>query len=128
MIGVGAELLLISHWDDWWQWMPIVALTLGIAVLCGHLIIQNRASLRAIQLIMLLFVLCGVLGMWLHYDGRVEFRLELDPTLAGWRLFCEAMTGSTSPPVLAPGVMIQMGLMGLVCVYGHPAGTRQHSA
>jgi hypothetical protein len=58
---------------------------------------------------MLAFILNGVLGMWLHYDGRVEFRLELEPSLAGWELFRAAMTGSTTPPVLAPGMMIQMG-------------------
>jgi hypothetical protein len=128
MIGVAAELLLISHWEDWWQLTPLVALTLGLVVLSGHVFFQNRASLRAIQLVMLLFVLSGVLGIWLHYDGRVEFRLELDPTLTGWRLLSAAMTGSTTPPVLAPGVMIQMGCMGLACVYGQPASVRQHSA
>jgi hypothetical protein len=127
MSGVGAELLLISHWEDWWQFTPLVALTLGPVVLGGHVIFQSRASLRAVQLVMILFVLSGLLGMWLHYDGRVEFRRELDPTLAGWTLFRAAMTGSTTPPVLAPGVMIQMGCMGIVCVYGHPAGVRQHS-
>lgn len=128
IIGVGAELLLISHWEDWWQSTPLVALTLGLVVLSGHVILQNRASLRAIQFVMVLFVLSGVLGTWLHYDGRVEFRLELDPTLAGWRLFSAAMMGSTTPPVLAPGIMIQMGCMGLACVYGQPVRVRQHSS
>ena len=128
MIGIGAELLLISHWEDWWQLTPLIVLMLGLVVLSGHVIFRNRASLRAIQLVMLLFVLSGVLGIWLHYDGRVEFRLELDPSLAGWKLFQAAMTGSTTPPVLAPGVMIQMGCLGLVCVYGHPAGLGQHVA
>jgi hypothetical protein len=125
IIGVGAELLLISHWEDGWQSTPLIALTLGLVALSGHVIFQNRASLRAIQFIMVLFVLSGVLGVWLHYDGRVEFRLELDPALAGWRLFCAAMMGSTTPPVLAPGIMIQMGCMGLVCVYGQPARVRE---
>jgi hypothetical protein len=125
MIGVGAELLLISHWEDWWQSTPLVALALGLAALGGHLVFQNHASLRAIQFVMVLFVLSGVLGMWLHYDGRVEFRLELDPSLTGWGLFSAAMTGSTTPPVLAPGVMIQMGCMGLACVYGQSGRVRE---
>jgi hypothetical protein len=128
MIGVGAELLLISHWEDWWQCTPLVALTLGLVVLSGHLILQNRASLRTIQFVMVLLVLSGVLGIWLHYDGRVEFRRELDPTLAGWRMFRAATTGSTSPPLLAPGIMIQMGCMGLLCVHGQLADGRQNSA
>jgi hypothetical protein len=125
MIGVGAELLLISHWEDWWQRTPLVVLTGGLVVLCGHVICPNVTSTRAFQLVMLVFILTGALGMWLHYDGRVEFRLELDPSLAGWKLFRAAMTGSTTPPVLAPGMMIQMGCMGLACIYRHPACAAQ---
>jgi hypothetical protein len=122
IIGVGVELLLISHWEDWWQRTPLVVLAVGLVVLCFQVVLPNRTSLRAFNLLMLLFVLSGVLGMWLHYDSRVEFRLELDPTLAGWKLFRAAMTGSTTPPVLASGVMIQMGCMGMVCVHRHPDG------
>jgi hypothetical protein len=128
VIGVWVELLLISHWEDWWQRAPLVLLTLGLIVLCGHMICQNRISIRMFQVVMLLFVLSGVVGIWLHYDGRVEFRLELDPSLAGWKLFRAALTGSTTPPVLAPGVMIQMGCMGLACVYRHAAGAANRDA
>ena len=128
MIGVGAELLLISHWEDWWQRMPLVLLAVGLVVLVRPRDLPEPLSIRAFQLVMLLFVLSGCLGMWLHYDGRAEFRLELDPSLAGWKLFRAAMTGSTTPPVLAPGMMIQMGCLGLACVYRHPAGAAQRDA
>jgi hypothetical protein len=122
IVGLGAELLLISHWEDWWQRTPLVVLAMGLVVVCSHVICQNGTSIRAFQLVMILLVLSGIVGIWLHYDGRVEFRQELNPSLAGWKLFRAAMTGSTTPPVLAPGVMIQMGCMGLACVYRHPAG------
>jgi hypothetical protein len=117
IIGVGAELLLLSHWEDWWQLVPLIVLAVGLAVLTCHVIWRNQASLRAFQLVMILFLLSGGLGIWLHYDGRAEFRQELDPSLAGWKLFRAAMTGSTTPPVLAPGMMIQMGCLGLACLY-----------
>jgi hypothetical protein len=39
--------------------------------------------------------------------------------LAGWELFKEAMTGAT--PALAPGAMVQLGLIGLAWSYRHPA-------
>jgi hypothetical protein len=122
MVGVAAELLLISHWEDWWQWMPLVVLTLGLAVLVGHVTMRNRITLRAFRVVMWSFLMTGGLGLWLHYDGRAEFRLELDPSLTGWRLFSEAMTGSTTPPVLAPGIMIQIGCLGLASVYRLKAG------
>ena len=122
ILGVGAELLLVAHWDGSFQWTPLVLLAGGLFALAGLAIWRNRASRRVFQWVMVLFIAAGCLGTWLHYDGRVEFRQELDPSLAGWALFRSAMIGSTSPPVLAPGVMIQMGLLGLAAVYFLPAG------
>jgi hypothetical protein len=122
ILGVAAELVLIGHWEDVWQWTPLVLLGVGLVVLAGHAICRNRASLRAVQWTMLLFLAGGVLGTWLHYDGRAEFRQEGDPSLGGWSLFGAAMTGSSTPPVLAPAVMIQMGCLGLLAVYRHSAG------
>lgn len=117
IIGVTAELLLIAHWEGVWQWTPLIVLSVGLIFVLAHGIFRNRASRRAFQLVMVVFVLSGALGTWLHYDGRVEFRQELDPSLTGWSLFRSAMTGSSTPPVLAPGVMIQMGFLGLICAY-----------
>jgi hypothetical protein len=98
-------------------------LAAGPAALLGHAIWRNWASRRVFQGVMLLFVLGGILGTWLHYDGRAEFRRELDPSLAGWELFRAAIAGATTPPVLAPGVMIQMGLFGLAAAFRQPAKT-----
>jgi hypothetical protein len=121
MVGVFAELLLVAHWEGITQWTPLVLLGLGILALAGDGILRNPATQRAFNLVMLLFVLAGVVGVYLHYDGRVEFRTELDPSLRGWALFKSAMTGSSSPPVLAPGVMIQMGFLGLIAAFRHNA-------
>jgi hypothetical protein len=38
--------------------------------------------------------------------------------MKGLELFWEAMKGAT--PSLAPGVMAQLGLLGLACTYRHP--------
>jgi hypothetical protein len=40
--------------------------------------------------------------------------------LAGWQLFWQAIRSKT-PPALAPGVMIQLGLIGLAYTYRDPA-------
>jgi len=50
--------------------------------------------------------------MYFHYQGSVEFKLESNPSLRGWSLFREAIR-SKAPPLLAPGVMIQIGLLSL---------------
>jgi hypothetical protein len=128
MLGLGAELLLMEHWQGWWQRTPLILLGVGFVALAGHVIFQNRASRRVFQLVMLLFALSGCLGIWLHYDGRAEFRREVDPSLAGWALFRAAMTGGTTPPVLAPGIMIQTGCLGLILVLRGPAATAQYDA
>jgi hypothetical protein len=128
MLGVFAELLLVAHWEGVTQWTPLVLLGLGILALAGEGILRNQASQQAFNLVMLLFVLAGVVGIWLHYDGRAEFRQELDPSLSGLALFKSAMTGSSTPPVLAPGVMIQMGCLGLIARYQHKADSGVEAA
>jgi hypothetical protein len=65
------------------------------------------------------FLVSGVLGTWYHYTGNVEFELERTPELGGWALFQAAMGGAT--PALAPGTMIQLGLIGLLFTFRHPA-------
>ena len=116
MAGIGAELLLVSHWHGVWQWFPLVLLSAGLVSLVFYAIFQNPAGRRVFQGLMVLCLLAGCLGTWLHFDGRAEFRLELNPSLAGWALFKATMTGSSTPPVLAPAVMIQIGCLGLLCV------------
>jgi hypothetical protein len=128
IIGVFAELLLVAHWEGAWQWTPLVLLGLGILSLSGMAILRNHSSRRAFKAVMALFVLAGVVGVWLHYDGRAEFRQELDPSLSGWALFKSAMTGSSTPPVLAPGVMIQMGVLGLIVLFQYQADTKSDEA
>ena len=66
----------------------------------------------------------GVVGLWLHYQGNTEFELEMYPSLEGLALFWEAIRGAT--PTLAPGTMLELGLLGLAYMYRHPVLTRSH--
>jgi hypothetical protein len=58
--------------------------------------------------------------MALHFQVNMEFQLEMDPALAGMALFRTAILAK-SPPALAPGAMIQLGLIGLAYTFRHPA-------
>jgi len=69
---------------------------------------------------MVLVVATGLVGILLHYKGNREFQHEMDPGLAGWTLFITVMTAK-APPALAPAAMIQIGLLGLIATYRHPA-------
>jgi hypothetical protein len=42
----------------------------------------------------------------------------MNPALAGFELVRESLSGAT--PALAPGTMIQLGLIGLAYTYRHP--------
>lgn len=112
------ELLLLGHIEDAWQWVPVVLLGVGVLVTFWHLVRRDLGSLRVLQMLMLLFVVSGLVGLALHYKGNVEFEKEMYPDLAGWQLFSQAMTGAT--PSLAPGTMVQFGLLGLLYTFRHP--------
>jgi hypothetical protein len=73
---------------------------------------------------MVLFVGSGMLGVVLHYQGNEEFELEMQPALSGRTLVGKTLTGAT--PVLAPGSMSLLGVVGLAFTYRHPL-LRRHS-
>jgi hypothetical protein len=119
MAGLAAELALLEHYDDAWQWVPLVALGLGPAACAAVWRRPGRAALGAFRALMGLYVAAGVLGVYLHLRGNFEFERERDPSLGGSALLWEAMRGAT--PALAPGALAQLGLVGLAFAFRHPA-------
>jgi hypothetical protein len=81
------------------------------------------ASLGILRVVMAVFLVVGVTGVYQHFTGNVGYEKESNPGLAGAELYKAAMMGST--PLLAPGVMMQLGLIGLLYTYRHPAFTRK---
>jgi hypothetical protein len=73
-------------------------------------------SLRALQIVMALFVLAGFIGVGAHFQGSAEFQLELDPSIGTWDLV-QKILHAQAPPLLAPGMMLQLGLIGLAYVF-----------
>lgn len=125
-IGVAAELLLLEHTEDIWQWVPLVLLGASVPAAAWSIAQRNPASLRTFQAVMVLFLFSGVVGVALHYRGNAEFELEMYPSLRGFGLVGEALMGAT--PALAPGTMLQLGLLGLASTYRHPALARRPRA
>jgi hypothetical protein len=116
--GTAVELLLLEHYEEWRQMIPLGLLAAGLLALVWHAVHRSAAPLRALQVLMLMFVIAGATGLLLHYRGNAEFELEMYPSKAGWELFRESMMGAT--PALAPGTMIQLALIGLAYSYRHP--------
>jgi hypothetical protein len=118
-IGSAVDLYLLEHFEDKLQLIPLALLGLAVLVLIWHVIHRGRASVRVYQFVMMLFVIAGLVGLVLHYQGSSEFQLEVNPDLSGMELFLKAIRAK-APPALGPGAMINLGLLGLAYAYRHP--------
>ncbi len=119
VVGSFAELLLLGHDEDLPQFIPLVLFGVALALLAWAAATGARPAFLAFRATMALFIVAGVVGSWLHFQANREFQMEVDPSLAGWALLAEALQAK-SPPALAPGVMVQFGLLGLAWTFRHP--------
>lgn len=120
MTGTAADLLLIEHYEETWQAPPLVLIVIALVLVAALWLKAGRLGVTVLRVVMLLFIVSGALGVVMHYDGSSEFQREIDPSLSGWPLFVKVVTAK-APPALAPGVMVQFGLLGLLYTYRHPA-------
>jgi hypothetical protein len=74
-LGTSAELLLIGHYEDRWQLVPLVVFGAGLLALAWHAAAGTTASARALQLSMLALIAAGGAGVALHH-GRCQAVLE----------------------------------------------------
>lgn len=119
VVGLEVELALLRHADSFSQWIPHVALFIGLISTVLVYLSPRPGRLKAFQLVMVMFLIVGALGVVLHLKGNVEFATERDPSLSGLRLVWKVLRGAT--PALAPGALAQLGLLGLLYTYRHPA-------
>ncbi len=119
--GVLAELWLLGHYEDAWQWAPLALLAGGLGASLRVAARPGPHSLRVLWWILLAQLVSGVVGLFLHIRANVEFELELRPDGDGWHLAREAMTGAF--PALAPGAMLQLALLGMLFCWRHPERT-----
>src|SRR5262245_51247444 len=116
VIGISAELLLLGHTEDASQWIPLVLNDATVVMSAIVAFKPTPGGIRLFQLVMLLLIICGGVGMYLHLQANMEFQLEMDATLAGWALLKKSVVAK-SPPAMAPGAMIQLGLIGLAYTF-----------
>ena len=118
MAGMATELLLSGHYDGPVQRVPLGLMAAVAGVIVWHLLVPGVASVRALQFGMVLFLSTGLIGVGYHYAGNEEFERELYPGVEGTALIRQSLTGAT--PVLAPGSLVLLGLVGLTYAYRHP--------
>ena len=121
--GTGTELIALGHFEDPWQLVPLFVLSVALLSAALQAFAASTASLRFFKTVALTMMAAGAAGIILHYRGNLEFQLETYPDLAGWELF-RKIIHAKAPPALAPGVMAQLGLLGLIYAFRHPLSTR----
>jgi hypothetical protein len=116
LLGTVTELVLLEHYEQPLQFVPLVLIAAALATIVWHLMRRDAASLNALLVVMALFVLAGFAGIAAHFVGSAEYQLELDASMNTWELL-EKVMRAKAPPVLAPGMMLQLGLLGLAYAY-----------
>jgi hypothetical protein len=113
LLGSGVELLLLEHYEDEAQLIPLLAIGAAVCALAWHWVAPGRASRRTLQVVLAGLVVSGLSGVVLHMRGNAEFQRDLDPALSGWPLWWKTLRAK-APPALAPGLLAQLGLLGLI--------------
>jgi hypothetical protein len=117
-LGLLAELGLLGHFKSPTQ---VIAIALLVLVLISSVLAYRAKSvttLRAFQIVMGLLMLGGAFGVVQHLEGNLAFSLELHPQMGFLERAWDVLKGAT--PALAPGTLVQMGLLGLVYTFRHP--------
>jgi len=118
MVGLAPELLLLDHLKSPSQLIPFGLLLLMAIGVAWVYFKPSPASLRLFQALMVVVALGGLLGMWEHVMGNLQYVREINPDLGGLPLLWKALRKGA--PVLAPGVMVQLALLGLAYTFRHP--------
>ena len=118
IIGLEIELALLRHAESFSQWIPHIVLLVGFVASILIYVRPTPGTIRVFQAMMWIFVLVGLLGVFFHLKGNVEFAVERDPSLSGVKLIWKVLRGAT--PALAPGALSQLGLLGLLYTYKQP--------
>jgi hypothetical protein len=118
-VGLLGELVILEHYEELNQYAPLILLSLTTLTIIWHWIAGGRASVRTLQVISIFLIVSGAVGVYFHLTGNIEATKEFEPDLAGLPFWVDVIRGAA--PSLAPGTMVQFGLLGLLYAYRHPA-------
>ena len=117
-LGMAVELLLLAHYEEFDQLIPLVLAAAAVGTLAWTTLAPGPAALLALRAVRAGFVLADAVGVVLHFQANAEFQREIDPALGGLALVWKVVQAK-APPALAPGVMVQLGLLGWLYAHLH---------
>jgi len=100
--------------------VPLVLIGLGVVVLGSYYARGNTASLRALQIVMGLFVLSGFAGMLAHFNGSMEYQLELNPDMKHVGAVGEDPARQGAPSARPRDDDANGAARARLCVHGYP--------
>ena len=121
VVGTVPELLLLHHYNGKDQLIPFFTLGLSGIALIVVVIRQTASTIRALQVVMILTILSSGIGVLEHLKANARnagtlqngerFPTSINAIISGFDGFAQ---------LLAPGVLVQVGLLGLAFTYRHP--------
>jgi hypothetical protein len=122
-VGLIGELVLLEHYGELTQLPPLVLCTAMTLAVVAHWIGGGAKSVRALQVVALLMVLAGAMGVYFHsadnLDNAKRDAEEFSEPTSGSAFWMTVVKGEA--PTLAPGTLIQFGLLALLYAYRHPS-------
>jgi MFS superfamily sulfate permease-like transporter len=112
------ELILVEHYNEPTMFIPFVLAGLALLAIVCAFVWPNKRTFRFLRVAMILLVVGSAVGVFFHLRGNLEISREVDSELRGWGLIWDVLAGSA--PALAPGLLAQAGLLGLLYTYKHP--------
>jgi uncharacterized protein (DUF983 family) len=59
IVGLAAELLLLEHYEDAWQWAPLALLAAGLVAVAAVALRPRRGVLVAFRVLMSVYIVAG---------------------------------------------------------------------
>ena len=123
LIVTEAEFLFVGHTgSNNGQVIAAVLVSLGRIMVTCHAIFRNTSSVVVLRFTMYLFLIFGVDGLFTHYHWAVQSALKSQPALVGRHLLYATLSGKI--PLLAPAMLIEIGVLGLIYTFQHPLDVR----
>ena len=72
LLGTVTELVLLEHYEQALQLGPVALIAAALVAIVWQVVSKDAASLRALEIVMYLFVLAGFAGVIAHFYGSAE--------------------------------------------------------
>ena len=114
-----AELVLVAHYEDLVQRVPLGLCALGLVVLLALRYAPRRVTIRATRWVMGAVAVGSLLGIYKHFAGNWAFAREVQPHAPTGALLWKALEGGN--PLFAPGILLLGAVLATAATWAHPA-------